>query len=54
MIGDQESMKSKGIEGYLEGKDIMISFRKVGNVEKNKLALTINISQGCSFSSSCA
>ena len=44
----------KGIEGYLEGARYHDRFRKVGNVEKNKLELTINISQVCSFSSSCA
>ena len=44
----------KGIEGYLEGERYHDQFRKVGNVEKNKLELTINISQVCSFSSSCA
>ena len=44
----------KGIEGYIEGERYHDRFRKVGNVEKSKLELTINISQVCSFSSSCA
>ena len=37
MLSDQESMKSKGIDGYLEGERYHDRFRKVGNVEKNKL-----------------
>ena len=54
MLSDQESMKSKVLKDILKKQDIMIDLGKVGNVEKNKLELTINISQVCSFSSSCA